>query len=191
MLEGPPARVSTGPETYHHLVAITPDDKDWTWVLERPCPECGFDPAGADRTNVARRLRAQGELWAPVLARPGVTVRRVEGRWSDLEYGCHVRDVLRVTDGRLAQMLSQDDPEFANWDQDATAIEDDYVHDEPTRVARELAAAADDLAGRLEGVDDDGWARPGRRSNGSRFTVESLAVYATHDVEHHLRDVHA
>ena len=24
---------------------ITPDTKDWTWVLERPCPECGFDPA--------------------------------------------------------------------------------------------------------------------------------------------------
>jgi hypothetical protein len=25
--------------------AITPDTKDWTWVLERACPECGFDPA--------------------------------------------------------------------------------------------------------------------------------------------------
>ena len=22
---------------------IVPDDKNWTWVLERPCPECGFD----------------------------------------------------------------------------------------------------------------------------------------------------
>ena len=21
---------------------IVPDDKDWTWVLETPCPECGF-----------------------------------------------------------------------------------------------------------------------------------------------------
>lgn len=20
---------------------IVPDTKDWTWVLERPCPECG------------------------------------------------------------------------------------------------------------------------------------------------------
>ena len=24
-------------------VPIVPDGKDWTWVLERPCPECGFD----------------------------------------------------------------------------------------------------------------------------------------------------
>ena len=22
---------------------ITPDDKNWTWVLERSCPECSFD----------------------------------------------------------------------------------------------------------------------------------------------------
>ena len=27
---------------------ITPDTKDWTWVLERPCPECGFDAAAFD-----------------------------------------------------------------------------------------------------------------------------------------------
>ena len=24
-------------------MAIIPDTKNWTWVLERPCPECGFD----------------------------------------------------------------------------------------------------------------------------------------------------
>ena len=22
---------------------IVPDTKDWTWVLDRPCEECGFD----------------------------------------------------------------------------------------------------------------------------------------------------
>ena len=21
---------------------VPPDTKDWTWVLERPCPDCGF-----------------------------------------------------------------------------------------------------------------------------------------------------
>jgi hypothetical protein len=24
-------------------VTIVPDTKDWTWVLDRPCPECGLD----------------------------------------------------------------------------------------------------------------------------------------------------
>ena len=23
---------------------IAPDTKDWTWVLEQPCAECGFEP---------------------------------------------------------------------------------------------------------------------------------------------------
>ncbi|PVY29285.1 hypothetical protein C7458_10631 [Williamsia muralis] len=26
-------------------MAIVPDTKNWTWVLERPCPDCGFDPS--------------------------------------------------------------------------------------------------------------------------------------------------
>ncbi|HEY5013683.1 MAG TPA: DinB family protein, partial [Acidimicrobiia bacterium] len=31
---------------------ITPDTKDWTWVLERPCPECGFDASAFAREQV-------------------------------------------------------------------------------------------------------------------------------------------
>ncbi len=44
--------------------------------------------------------------------------------------GCHVRDVFRIFDTRLALMLAEDDPEFENWDQDATAIQDDYAGQE-------------------------------------------------------------
>jgi hypothetical protein len=33
-------------------MTIIPDTKDWTWVLERPCPECEQDPA-----EVAAELR--------------------------------------------------------------------------------------------------------------------------------------
>ena len=28
---------------------IEPDTKDWTWVLDRPCPECGFEASTRDR----------------------------------------------------------------------------------------------------------------------------------------------
>lgn len=30
-------------------MAIVPDTKDWTWVLERACPECGFDASSFAR----------------------------------------------------------------------------------------------------------------------------------------------
>ena len=31
---------------------IVPDTKDWTWVLERPCPECGFDTAAQSLSDL-------------------------------------------------------------------------------------------------------------------------------------------
>lgn len=44
--------------------AIVPDDKDWTWVLERPCPECGFDTAAIDGVDVAVELTRAGSALA-------------------------------------------------------------------------------------------------------------------------------
>jgi hypothetical protein len=40
-----------------------------------------------------------------------------------------------------------------------------------------------------DSVSDDAWSRPGRRSNGTVFTVESIGRYHLHDVVHHLWDV--
>jgi len=37
---------------------IEPDEKDWTWVLQRPCDECGFDAGALSGRQVAARLRA-------------------------------------------------------------------------------------------------------------------------------------
>ena len=40
---------------------IVPDDKDWTWVLERPCPECGFDASTLAPESIAPLLRANAD----------------------------------------------------------------------------------------------------------------------------------
>ena len=34
---------------YGAAMAIVPDDKDWTWVVQRPCPECGYDATSVTR----------------------------------------------------------------------------------------------------------------------------------------------
>ncbi len=36
---------------------IVPDTKDWTWVLERACPECGFDATDFSPHQVASEAR--------------------------------------------------------------------------------------------------------------------------------------
>jgi hypothetical protein len=169
---------------------ITPDTKDWTWVVERECPECGFDASrtrpqevpGLIRDNAAgwRRLLDEGRL------RPG---RPDDSTWSSLEYACHVRDVYRLYLERLVLMLETDDPLFANWDQDETAVADRYDEQDPPTAVAELMDAAELLAVRIDRVEDEQWTRPGRRSDGANFTVGTLVRYMAHDPIHHIWDV--
>ena len=168
---------------------IIPDTKDWTWVLERPCPDCGFDAIDHPREGTAADVRGVAAAWVERLGQADVIVRPDDATWSVLEYGCHVRDVFRVFDARLVLMLEQDDPGFANWDQDTTAAAERYDLQDPVVARAELLAAATVLAARFETVDGDRWDRTGRRSNGSVFTVASLATYMLHDPIHHLWDV--
>jgi len=171
-------------------MAIVPDTKDWTWVLQRPCPECGLDTSEFTREAVPGMILANAMAWRDVLGGPGdVRTRPAPDKWSALEYGCHVRDVLRLYDQRLRLMLTDDDPLFPNWDQDATAVADRYAEQEPAAVAAELGEAAQAIAGRFEGVRGNLWQRTGNRSDGARFTVETFARYFIHDPVHHLYDV--
>jgi hypothetical protein len=168
---------------------ITPDTKDWTWVLERRCPECGFQGSDIELDQLGDVIRALGPPWGEVVASPDAAVRPSDDRWSPLEYACHVRDVFRVYDERLELMLREDDPGFPNWDQDASAIDDAYATQDPATVARELVEAADALAARFEAVQGAQWQRTGSRSDGADFTIETFARYFVHDPIHHLVDV--
>lgn len=173
---------------------IVPDTKNWTWVLERACPECGLDTREVEPEQVAGLLRHAASSWQSVLTGAvdvpgGVAARPDPATWSPLEYACHVRDVHRLFDQRVALMLDHDDPVFENWDQDATAVEHRYGEQDVATVRIELVEAAGAVAGRYAAVTGDWWQRTGRRSNGSEFTIETLGRYHLHDVVHHLYDV--
>ena len=168
---------------------IEPDTKDWTWVLERPCPDCGFVAAGVDRAGLGAAIRDDASFWAEVLADPRATERPQPDVWSPAEYACHVRDVHRVFAGRIDRMLAEDDPRFANWDQDETARTERYDEQRPGEVAPQLLAAAEDVASRYDRVVGAQWERPGRRGDGSVFTVDTLGRYHLHDLVHHRWDV--
>lgn len=159
-------------------------------MLSRRCPECGFDVRDvAYVADVGPLVLDDARRWTVRLARADARVRRHSAVWSPLEYGCHVRDVHRVFDARVVLMLGHDEPTFANWDQDVTAVADDYGSQDPAVVADEITAAAAAVAETYAGVPADAWGRWGLRSNGSRFTVETIALYHLHDVVHHAHDV--
>ena len=170
-------------------MAIIPDTKNWTWVLDRPCPECGFDPAATAFGEVPGLLRSSAERWQEILAGPAAGVRPDDATWSPLEYAAHVRDLCRVYRMRLNLMLENDGAGFADWDQDATAVAERYAEQDPAAVAAELAAEAETTAAAFAAVEPGQLDRRGLRSDGSAFTVDSLARYFIHDALHHLWDV--
>ena len=167
---------------------IVPDEKDWTWVLTRPCPECSFDAATVTPSTVPGSIENMLPRWRAVLRRPDVAERPNGDTWSGLEYACHVRDVFSLFDQRLNLMLDSEDAR-ENWDQDQTAIDKDYANADPAVVSAELTAEGKQAAESFAGVRESEWGRKGLRSNGSEFTVLTLAQYFLHDVVHHLHDV--
>lgn len=168
---------------------IVPDDKNWTWVLERPCFDCGFDARSIEVASLGDRVRALAAEWPALLARPDAALRPTGDQWSALEYACHVRDVFRLHTVRLGLMLAEDGARFPNWDQDATAIAERYDLQDPATVADELLAAAAGNADLWDTVTQDMYGRTGFRSDGAAFTVVSFGTYFVHDPIHHLDDV--
>jgi hypothetical protein len=168
---------------------ITPDTKDWTWVIETPCPDCGYNAQAVAPDTIGERVRAALPRWLAVLERPDARERPAPDVWSPAEYACHVRDVLRIFDQRLRLMLSVDDARFADWDQDVTAVEDRYAEQQPVEVAPALVAAGEQIAGDFDAVSGPAWDRVAERSDGARFTTASFGRYFLHDIQHHLHDV--
>ena len=169
---------------------IVAEDKDWTWVLDRACPECGFDASACPPEAVAGLTRESADAWSALLKGGNIRAGRpTASTWSSLEYACHVRDVFRRFDQRIALMQREDDPLFPNWDQDASAVDDRYDEQDPPQVVEDLCVAARAIAARLDAISGDEWKRPGRRSDGASFTIGTIARYMIHDPTHHVWDV--
>ena len=158
--------------------------------MTRRCDQCGLSAGEIDPAQFAERAFVAAEEWVQILrSSPAVSARPLPDVWSPLEYGAHVRDVYRLFDARLAQMLSEDTPTFANWDQDEAAITERYSEQDPEVVAEELEAAAQRFVARMQSLEPDQYSRRGIRSDGKEFTVLTFIQYFLHDVIHHLWDV--
>ncbi|TBT83357.1 DinB family protein [Propioniciclava sinopodophylli] len=172
---------------------VAPDTKDWTWVLERPCPECGFDPASVVPTSVPRIIVEASDRFGLALEEADAGVRTTPGVWSTVEYGQHVADVLEVMTDRLGLILDAEGAgaSFADWDQDAAAVEKEYwkANTHVTAILiKERAAAAAEAWGEPTAEQ---WEWSGRRGDGVTFTAAALGRYLVHDLLHHLHDVDA
>ena len=170
-------------------MVLIPDNKDWTWILERPCPECHFDVTTLDLEFMPSLVRSLSQAWQQTLLAPEISVRPSPEKWSTLEYACHVRDVFSLFATRLSAMIETNGAKFLNWDQDKAAIEGNYADQDPTEVSSGLGEAGEQLALQFARVSGPLWEHRGFRSNGSQFTIRTFAQYFAHDPIHHLVDV--
>ena len=59
-------------------MSIEPDTKDWTWVLERTCPDCGLTAGDLALSDLPDLLRRSTPLFGEALRR--AAMRRVSPR---------------------------------------------------------------------------------------------------------------
>ena len=159
-------------------------------MLERPCPECGLDAAAVELADVPELVLANAAGWQDVLAAPTSAGARGRacGRRSSTPATSATCSACSTAASRL--MLAEDDPQFANWDQDAHGGQPSATGEQdPATVAAELQAAAEAIAASFAAVAPEQWDRRGRRSDGAVFTVQSFGRYFIHDPVHHLHDV--
>ena len=181
--------------TPHNVGVVTelkqpqPDAKDWTWVLSRECPDCGFDAGAIALGDLPTLIDGVVATFADRLSDEDAAQRPTPQVWSPLEYACHIRDVCGMFAGRLGRMLGEDDPLFANWDQDATAIDQRYWEQDPDAVLAALRPAAASIGTAFAQVPAEQHERRGRRSDGAAFTVDTLGRYFVHDLVHHAWDI--
>ena len=165
-----------------------PDTRDWTSVLEGGCTECGWQPHPP--AGIVDVLQKAAPRWRSVLERAEASQRPSPTVWSPVEYACHTRDMIRLLGERAGSMLAVNNPPLTDWDSEAVAVRRNYHARRPAEVSADLVRCTKATVDVMRTVLGKQWNRPGRRSDGTDFTVASLTQYISHEVHHHLHDVH-
>ncbi len=156
------------------------------------CTECGYGYASLSRAEILAAVTALAAENAAVLRSGPVAPLRARPRpgWSALEYGCHLRDVLRFQRERVELALSHQTPAFPSMRRDERAAEERYNDQDPVAVAAQLADNAARLTQTLGGLDDAGWLRTGLYPwpEPAVRTIEWIGRRTAHELAHHLFD---
>lgn len=158
----------------------------------RACEGCGFVRSEVGVDDVAARVQAAVDAFVRVVTDAGARAgeRPTPTRWSVLEYGSHLRDVLVSLRERTLLAAIEDHPTGSPIHRDERVDLGFYRLDTPRDVCDELAAASR-LYLRTYSALPDGFLD--RRLLYSPVTPEEVSVawlgtQAVHESEHHLGD---
>lgn len=161
--------------------------------MER-CEDCGFAWEEVPDAAIAERIRGGAGTLAGLLARiPDPDRRPRPDRWSAVEYGAHVRDVLLHVRDRVVIALVEDDPGFKPLYRDERVALGLYAREDATTVAGDLTTAAALFTRTWAALDAAQLDRPCQYTFPVPTTrsVRWMGQQVVHEVEHHLGDVRA
>lgn len=157
------------------------------------CDGCGFDFDRVGVEEIPSRTVAGVAAITALLDGDDDLVRRrpSDERWSVVEYGAHVRDVMLSIRDRLVIGLVEGDPAFKPLYREERIQLGLYRSDPPKEVARETEAAAAMFLRLFAEIDQAslgrtvqyGFPRPTTR------TLGWMGKQVVHEVEHHLDDM--
>jgi hypothetical protein len=168
----------------------------WQWARAQTdrCPQCGHHPAVLERDVLGTQLMESADSWRSFLTEADDSSLRTvpaPGIFSPMQYGAHVRDILRVYGDRILIMLEEDDPVFPQFNPDED-VWDSYNRLGREELAEDLEAQAQRLATIFDELEPEQWSLTMIRDGGTdgvyKFTVAGLASYAVHEAHHHLLD---
>lgn len=157
------------------------------------CPTCDFTWESVTREEVGPRCVAASHEIATLLREDptGALARPTPDRWSAVEYGAHVRDVMLTIRDRLVIGLVEDNPDFKPLYRDERFDRGLYASDTAVNIADEIGPAASMLHRLFEAIDPTeldrvvqyGWPEPATRS------LLWMGQQAVHESEHHRNDI--
>jgi hypothetical protein len=109
------------------------------------------------------------------------------GGWNAHQLAAHARDVqIHVYGARARRTVSEEKPEFPNFDGDAW-IAEHYLADEPlTKILDELLADVRQVVPWLEGLPTAAWSRLSRHEVYGEFTMQTWVERMLAHIEEHL-----
>jgi len=155
------------------------------------CPGCHFVWDEVDPATVTTRVDAAIAGFGEALGSPRARTRPREGRWSTVEYGAHVRDVLLSIRDRIILAAVEECPSPPPIYRDHRVALGLYDADGPDVVAGDLAVAARLFRTAFDAIAPSGGDRPLIYSQllGDQRTINWTGAQAVHECEHHLADV--
>ena len=168
----------------------------WTRIQQEACPQCGDNPSSRPPDDLGPLAVERAAKWREFLMRADSTFLRTNPEaevfvFSPLQYGAHVRDMLKVYGDRMVLGLEQTNPTAPLFYPTQDVFES-YNRLSADELAEDIERWADRLRTLVAAIESSSWSRTVTNDRGVygvyTFTIGGLACNAVHEEHHHLLD---